>query len=525
MNVSTSIARRIAFCWVVFVGLLHADLQPPTGTWRIVCLGDSITQSNSNYKGYRYELWKDLIDAGIPFDYVGSYTTNFGGNPVFPNYQGRAFDRHHEGHWAWDTLDILNGYVCNETLCPGVTGGQLSTWLAGYTPDIALIHLGLNDLFRGWSTSTSVGNLTTIINSLRADNPNVAIFLSQIINTGRLNEESINSGIGGMVSLSTAQSPVIIVDNYAGFDAGDLQSDNIHPNDSGALKMAEKFGAALLEYINSNAAPTVEAGPNQTLTWPQVTTTLSGQAADDGSPDPPASLSVEWKLHAGPGTVQIHQPNQLTSSITLPSGGNYWFKLVANDGGKTAVDYVLITILDGGDCAGQPIILANEFWTLFGAESFSGYTAGTGAGAGYSLAPVTEYHGYSGELVMQSLPATGVNLGDAAAIGGRLDYAVSFPTSGVWYAWVRMYASVSSQNSIHFGLNGGPISLAGGGVSVEAPFNTWQWLGSVASGATRLALNVPTRGIHQVNVWMRESGSVFDAILLTQDPRSTVRLP
>lgn len=73
---------------------------------RIVCIGDSITQGRKGIgehkptQSYRYPLWKKLVDLGASVDFVGSLPGGFEGDPDWPEYKGKAFDREHEGHWG-----------------------------------------------------------------------------------------------------------------------------------------------------------------------------------------------------------------------------------------------------------------------------------------------------------------------------------------------------------------------------------------------------------------------------------------
>ncbi|MGC9450453.1 MAG: hypothetical protein ACP5I4_03315 [Oceanipulchritudo sp.] len=91
----------------------------------IAPIGDSITQGDSNHKSYRYHLWKKLVDVEVVSDLAGSHKGHHNGDPSFPDYKGKDFDRDHEEHWGWRIDQILN---------------HIDDWLGGYTPDIALVH-------------------------------------------------------------------------------------------------------------------------------------------------------------------------------------------------------------------------------------------------------------------------------------------------------------------------------------------------------------------------------------------------
>ena len=211
---------------------------------RIMPLGDSITQGIPGSNSYRRNLYHKLVQAGYNVDFVGSMMTKvYGGQPPNPDY-----DLSHEGHWGWRTSDILE--------YSGFTG-NLSQWLESYTPDIALIHIGTNDMYYKREIKSTILDIKNIITTIRRDNPNVVIFLAKLIHW---DNEIINSRIialnenmdGIAEEISIAQSPVIIVDQYSGFDAvSDTSNDGGHPNNQGEEKMADIWFKALNSYLSS----------------------------------------------------------------------------------------------------------------------------------------------------------------------------------------------------------------------------------------------------------------------------------
>ncbi|HRX96656.1 MAG TPA: SGNH/GDSL hydrolase family protein [Bacteroidales bacterium] len=225
---------------------------------QILPLGNSITQASNLYKSYRYELWKKLLDDGLDFNFVGSQTDHYNcGTPVFPDYLGQSFDMDHEGHWGWRCDEVIDGDGGTSN-CRG--SGGLSDWLMNYTPDIALIHLGTNDLFQGtggnYTINTTISELETIVDILRADNPNVIILLALLIPTSDVNQawkiETLNAEIPNIaVTKYDPNSPIVIVDQFTGYDpVTDNQSDGTHPNAIGEEKMAQKWRDAIIDALS-----------------------------------------------------------------------------------------------------------------------------------------------------------------------------------------------------------------------------------------------------------------------------------
>ena len=209
---------------------------------KIVALGDSITNALAGYNSYRRDLWNKLIQAGYDVDFVGSKNNAQGNNP-FPD---STFDPDHEGHAGWRIDEIVNGRGGNA----GRSGG-----LAGYTPDIALVHLGTNDALQRNTAESSANELKQTIDILRQDNPDIVIFLAQVIPTARsvgannrINE--LNALIPGVVAdKTTARSPVILVDQNTGFNAVTDTYDELHPNEAGEAKLAQIWFEALQAYL------------------------------------------------------------------------------------------------------------------------------------------------------------------------------------------------------------------------------------------------------------------------------------
>lgn len=231
---------------------------PSIAQYKLMVLGNSITQGNATHPGYRYELWKMLVDAQIDVELVGSHDVNEGGIPTVKGsiYNGKTYTNRNEGHWGWSSDEILNGKDGK---------GNLAEWLQGYTPDIVLLHLGTNDMFRQCGSAESpiracyqetINELKEVINLIRRKNPNTTFFVAKLIPAydqvagpwAAGNIQKLNDMIPAFVQqMNSAASPVMLVDQYSGFNAttGADTHDGIHPNKSGELKMAQKWFAAI----------------------------------------------------------------------------------------------------------------------------------------------------------------------------------------------------------------------------------------------------------------------------------------
>jgi RHS repeat-associated protein len=84
-----------------------------------------------------------------------------------------------------------------------------------------------------------------------------------------------------------------------------------------------------------NKPPVVTVGPDQTITYPTTTASLSGSATDDGLPVG-SSLVILWSKVVGPGTVTFANSAQPNTTATFSLPGNYVLQLSASDGQYTS---------------------------------------------------------------------------------------------------------------------------------------------------------------------------------------------
>jgi hypothetical protein len=93
---------------------------------------------------------------------------------------------------------------------------------------------------------------------------------------------------------------------------------------------------------DSNAAPTVNAGPDQTNSI-LTATALNGTASDDGQPS--NSWTTAWSRLSGPGNVAFDDPSAAATMASFTMAGTYTLRLTGNDGGLTSSDDAIITVV------------------------------------------------------------------------------------------------------------------------------------------------------------------------------------
>ncbi|WP_332108208.1 cellulose binding domain-containing protein [Phytohabitans suffuscus] len=158
-----------------------------------------------------------------------------------------------------------------------------SPWLAATRPDVVLMHLGTNDMWGGWiPTDNKITALTKLVGQMRASNPAMKIIVAQIIPMGAnacatcpADVVAFNNRIPAWAAgLSTAQSPITVVDQWTGFNTATDTGDGVHPNNAGFQKMADRWYPAVVQALGGGSPPPVTTPPATTppVTTPPVTT-------------------------------------------------------------------------------------------------------------------------------------------------------------------------------------------------------------------------------------------------------------
>ena len=315
---------RRTLVYAVFVAMLAAlgfalaqPAQSATAPVRIMPLGDSITASPGCWRAI---LWHDLQTNGYTnVDFVGSIL----GNGC--NY-GYSYDPDNEGHAGYLATNIANQ-------------NQLPGWLSTAHPDVVLMHLGTNDVWSHLSTSTILAAYTKLVGQMRASNPNMKILVAQILPMNPSGCSTCASGVisldqaipGWAAGLTTAQSPITVVDQWTGFnDATDTIGDGVHPNDTGFQKMAARWYpplAHVLDGLNPQPSPSTSVS-SSTSASPSPSSGASGalhavgagKCLDVPGQSTTAGTQLEiWDCNGGVNQVFTHTSS---GALTVYSGGS-----------------------------------------------------------------------------------------------------------------------------------------------------------------------------------------------------------
>ncbi|HXV63099.1 MAG TPA: hypothetical protein VEK15_20530, partial [Vicinamibacteria bacterium] len=95
-----------------------------------------------------------------------------------------------------------------------------------------------------------------------------------------------------------------------------------------------------------NQPPSVFAGPDQSITFPEVAV-LDGTVTDDGIPST-SSLTTTWSQSSGPANATFANPNAQDTTVSFPLPGVYILQLGADDGELLDADTITITVAGTG---------------------------------------------------------------------------------------------------------------------------------------------------------------------------------
>jgi len=229
---------KLVVCVASALALQQAACAEPL---KILFVGDSITVGGNRDRDestYRVPLQALIRATGVAVDYVGTREQGLHREARWPP----GFDPHHEAYYGAN---------------PEYVRDQLRAHLGHFAaPDIALVHLGTNDL----DSSELIEPLEDIIQMLRQRNPHVVVLIGQLaLHDWKAPWRRFR--VARMVDrLNVPDAPVVAVNHFEGWVEDPKREeadtyDGIHPNRRGQSRMALAWFAALRPYLKGLSAP------------------------------------------------------------------------------------------------------------------------------------------------------------------------------------------------------------------------------------------------------------------------------
>ncbi len=337
--------RRAAFapCFIGEPNCSNASTTPaPTSTptppiadtcsnqeiLKVLPLGDSITQESDADNSYRAKEWANITSAnlGSKVKFVGIHSDDS------PQAPGMAVE--HAGYGGYATSNFIDtppAWGWEENLNSKPMDSLMAT-----NPDIVQIMLGTNDGYRDLTFVQSKAYWTQIINKIRQYNPKAKIIIGMPPAAQDGYSDQVIKPI--ITDLNTVESPITPVE-FVGYDRtlGADTVDGTHNNATGATKMGNAFGAAIIPVINSltkcatttggttSTGPTTTGGPTTTPTPTTTTTPVGGTTTTTGSGTTPSTTTTPTtNTSSGSGTTTTPTQNPGTTAVNttpIPSTG------------------------------------------------------------------------------------------------------------------------------------------------------------------------------------------------------------
>ena len=393
-------------------------------------IGDSTTEAYELETSWRYWFNKLLSENGFDnVDFVGSRKgTNMG-----TNFSDNNWDMDHDGHTSSTASQVLNGGLAHGH------SGNIKIWAPQYTPHIAVIYLGTNDIRQGRSSSDIIKTFEDIIQVLRNARAEVKIVVCQIpywnygaYGGNKAGVDGLNALIPSLENLGTASSPIKIVDLNTDYNLNDHR-DGIHPGTTGAPKVANRIFAAVEPWLKENANLSIK------ITSPSSNELFEKEEPITITTEVIAKESSITKVEFFSGTTKIGEDATAPYTVNWSSTNSGTFSLsakVSNTAGESATSQVSIEVTIpqspyNGTAHSIPGIIQFEEFDLGGnGSAYKDDSPGSETGISFrndeevDIEECTDVDG-------------GYNIGWATA-GEWLEYTVNVGTAGIYSLELRV---------------------------------------------------------------------------------------
>ncbi len=277
----------------LIIGVLILARPKAATNWQIMNAGDSIMQGGTD-NNLRTYLYQKLKTGGVQFNFIGKQKSFFNGSTEETQLQPPPPDN---GYAARGGLCLIQnarsgcGFNAVEPISndKGVLGMIMESWDAGYMPDVYVVMAGVNDRFCNGCSTSIRDRYKTLLEAVLQKTPNAMVFFSIGSDIGSDFYDGEKPGLESLAQeFQGAGKKVYFVDAMSGLSGSDF-SDSVHPNATGAEKVAEKYYQVMKQHLGG-AGPTASPTPTTTPTAsPTPTSTPSPSVTPTPTTVPTAS--------------------------------------------------------------------------------------------------------------------------------------------------------------------------------------------------------------------------------------------
>ncbi|MEK7686645.1 MAG: Ig-like domain-containing protein [Verrucomicrobiota bacterium] len=109
--------------------------------------------------------------------------------------------------------------------------------------------------------------------------------------------------------------------------------------------------------------------------------------------------------------------------------------------------------------------------------------------------------------------------------GAHLEFDIEFNRTGVHTVWVRGWnentATAGSDDSVYVGFDAVAVGTGNQASLSGFPASGWVWRSDRQEGTDPVTINVTTVGLHTLNIWHREDGTLVDKLIIQPPPAGT----
>lgn len=249
---------------------------------------------------------------------------------------------------------------------------------------------------------------------------------------------------------------------------------------------------------------------------PRITTislpnASSGQAYTYALTASSGTGALSWSLAGGslPAGLSLNSDGVI-NGIPVTTGTATVAAMISDIDNDSDTEWFDLTVTQGDGSGSGAIFFEADGLVSIEAEHATTRVEGTGAAVGIHWQDQSDTTA-SGAVCVVALPnTTHVNTWETDA-GARLDFEVDFATTGAYRIHVRMLGPNGDDDSVRLGVDGTILTTGGVGVTTGT---AWSWQ-SASSTSVQADFTVSTPGVHTINVWMRENGTLVDKLVIT----------
>ena len=235
----------------------------------------------------------------------------------------------------------------------------------------------------------------------------------------------------------------------------------------------------------ANIAPQVNAGADQSVVLPSISTQLHGIVSDDGLPS--NMLTISWSQASGPGTASFSDPNSTDTTVVFSESGTYVLRLTASDGEFSTSDDVTIDIHAPSDLVVQSVETSSIVFdgqTLRATGTVSAEIKNNGSGSADGAFVIAFFEDLNGNKTYEAGEDNLLGSAVQNSLAPSATATVSASIAGtLLFRGNLVYAFVDAGNSVLESNENNNINYSAGTceyVPSTAPFSPtleWEWKG------------------------------------------------